>query len=48
MNVNKPFATVLLASGLLIGGLGAGALTVWLLVQEALGIFLRPLPWFLG
>ncbi|MCB2100183.1 MAG: tripartite tricarboxylate transporter TctB family protein [Rhodobacterales bacterium] len=26
----------------------AGALTVWLLVQEALGIFLRPLPWFLG
>ncbi len=26
----------------------AGALFVWYLVQEALGIFLRPLPWFLG
>ncbi len=25
----------------------AGALFVWYLVQEALGIFLRPLPWFL-
>jgi putative tricarboxylic transport membrane protein len=24
--------------------LGAGA--IWFLVQEALGIFLRPLPWF--
>jgi len=24
------------------------AVVIWLLVQEALGIFLRPLPWFLG
>ncbi len=26
----------------------AGAGTVWLLVQQALGIFLKPLPWFMG
>jgi putative tricarboxylic transport membrane protein len=26
--------------------LGAGV--IWYLVQEALGVFLRPLPWFLG
>jgi len=25
-----------------------GALCIWYLVQETLGIFLRPLPWFLG
>jgi putative tricarboxylic transport membrane protein len=25
-----------------------GALCIWYLVQEALGIFLRPLPWFLS
>jgi putative tricarboxylic transport membrane protein len=25
-----------------------GALGIWYLVQEALGIFLRPLPWFLS
>jgi len=25
-----------------------GALCIWYLVQEALGIFLRPLPWFLN
>lgn len=25
-----------------------GALCIWYLVQEVLGIFLRPLPWFLG
>ena len=25
-----------------------GAGSVWYLVQEALGIFLRPLPWFMG
>jgi putative tricarboxylic transport membrane protein len=25
-----------------------GAGSVWYLVQEALGIFLRPLPWFIG
>ncbi len=26
----------------------AGAFTVWLLVDKALGIFLKPLPWFFG
>ena len=25
-----------------------GALSIWYLVQEMLGIFLRPWPWFIG
>jgi len=32
----------------MIGVALVGALCIWYLVQEALGIFLRPLPWFLG
>ena len=32
---------------LMIGVALVGALTVWFLVQETLGIFLRPWPWFI-
>ncbi len=32
----------------MIGVALIGALCIWYLVQEALGIFLRPLPWFLS
>jgi putative tricarboxylic transport membrane protein len=32
----------------MIGVALVGALCIWYLVQEALGIFLRPLPWFLS
>jgi putative tricarboxylic transport membrane protein len=32
----------------MIGVALTGALCIWYLVQEALGIFLRPLPWFLS
>lgn len=36
----KPFVMIPIAL--------AGAGTIWFLVQETLGIFLRPLPWFLA
>ena len=32
----------------MIGVALTGALCIWYLVHETLGIFLRPLPWFLG
>jgi len=32
---------------LMIGVALTGALVIWLLVEQALGIFLRPLPWFI-